>query len=85
MGLNLDQGTFNMTFGMNNQSIIHRLFGNDFPDDELSRISDEKELAFRSAIKGKVTLLPGVRDWLECFYANHIPTGGCFICSNGKY
>jgi beta-phosphoglucomutase len=72
-GIVLDQATFNMTFGMNNQTIIHRLFGNDFPDDELSKISDQKELAFRSAIKGKVNLLPGVREWLECFYANHIP------------
>jgi beta-phosphoglucomutase len=72
-GIVLDQATFNMTFGMNNQTIIHRLFGNDFPDVELSRISDEKELAFRTAIKGKVTLLPGVRDWLECFYTNIIP------------
>jgi beta-phosphoglucomutase len=72
-GIVLDQATFNMTFGMNNQTIIHRLFGNDFPDDELSRISDQKELAFRSAIKGKLTLLPGVRNWLDYFYANHIP------------
>lgn len=68
-----DRATFNMTFGMNNQTIIHRLFGDDFPDDKLSRMSDEKELAFRSAIKGKVTLLAGVREWLECFYTNHIP------------
>jgi HAD superfamily hydrolase (TIGR01509 family) len=72
-GIVFDQATFNTTFGMNNQTIIHRLFGNDFPDDNLSRMSDEKELAFRSAIKGKVNLLPGVREWLECFYANKIP------------
>ena len=74
-----------MTFGMNNQSIIYMLFGKDIPDEEFARISDEKELAFRSAIKGKVNLLPGVREWLECFYANNIPTGSCFICSDGKY
>jgi HAD superfamily hydrolase (TIGR01509 family) len=72
-GIVFDQATFNTTFGMNNQTIIHRLFGNDFPDDNLPRMSDEKELAFRSAIKGKVNLLPGVREWLECFYANKIP------------
>ncbi len=72
-GIVFDQATFNTTFGMNNQTIIHRLFGNDFPDDKLSRMSDEKELAFRSAINGKVNLLPGVREWLECFYANKIP------------
>jgi beta-phosphoglucomutase len=72
-GIVFNQATFNTTFGMNNQTIIHRLFGNDFPDVELSRISDEKELAFRTAIKGKVSLLPGVSEWLECFYANKIP------------
>jgi len=72
-GIKFDRDIFNMTFGMNNQSIIYRLFGKDLPDDEFARISDEKELAFRSAIKGKVKLLPGVREWLECFYANKIP------------
>ncbi len=58
---------------MNNQSIIYLLFGKDLPDEEFARISDEKELAFRSAIKGKANLLPGVREWLECFYANNVP------------
>ena len=72
-GINFDRDIFNTTFGMNNQSIIYKLFGKDIPDEEFARISDEKELAFRTAIKGKVTLLPGVRDWLDCFYANHIP------------
>jgi len=72
-GIKFDRDIFNMTFGMNNQSIIYKLFGSDFPDDEFARISDEKELAFRSAIKGKVNLLPGVREWLACFYSNHIP------------
>jgi beta-phosphoglucomutase len=72
-GIGFDRAIFNTTFGMNNQTIIHRLFGDNFPDAKLTRMSDEKELAFGSAIKGKVTLLPGVRDWLDCFFANHIP------------
>ena len=72
-GIVFDRVLFNTTFGMNNQSIIHSLLGNDFPDVELSKISDGKEIAFRSTIKGKVKLLPGVREWLDCFYSNQIP------------
>jgi beta-phosphoglucomutase-like phosphatase (HAD superfamily) len=72
-GIKFDRDIFNMTFGMNNQSIIYKLFGKDLPDEEFATISDEKELAFRSVIKGKVTLLQGVHEWLACFYANKIP------------
>jgi HAD superfamily hydrolase (TIGR01509 family) len=68
-----DRKLFNTTFGMNNQSIVHSILGDDFPDDELLKISDEKEYAFRAAVKGRVVVLPGVRTWLERFAAYRVP------------
>ncbi len=71
--VNYDRNLFNATFGMNNQSIVHSILGEDFPDNELLQISDQKENAFRAAVKGKVELLPGVLTWLERFAAYQIP------------
>lgn len=68
-----DRLEFNRTFGMNNHSIIRRIFGEGFPESELIRISDEKEIAFRDSIRGCLPVLPGVRFWLENFQEYGIP------------
>lgn len=72
-GVVYDRALFDSTFGMNNQSIIESFFGKDFPRDELLKLSNIKEAAYREAIHGRVELLPGVRMWLERFSEHTIP------------
>jgi len=72
-GISYDRAEFNRTFGMNNHSIIRRLFGSEFPESELLKISDAKETAFRDAIRGCLPVLPGVLLWLERFRDYSIP------------
>jgi beta-phosphoglucomutase len=72
-GVSYDRVEFNRTFGMNNHSIIRRIFGDRFPENQLIRISDDKEIAFRDAIRGCLPVLPGVRSWLERFLEDGIP------------
>jgi beta-phosphoglucomutase len=56
---------FRTTFGMNNTGILQLLLGEDADRALIAEISDDKEENFRSAIKGQVQPLPGVRDWLR--------------------
>lgn len=59
---------FLRTFGMTNPAIIRTLFEN--PAQELvDSLGEAKERAFRQNIPGNVSLLPGVKGWLERFYA----------------
>jgi HAD superfamily hydrolase (TIGR01509 family) len=72
-GVEYTRSLFNSTFGMNNQSIIESIFGKGFPVEEFLKISNGKEAAYREAIRGQVTLLPGVQLWLDRFADHGIP------------
>lgn len=56
---------FNETFGMNNWSILLLLVGPQLDQETYTRISNQKEEAFRQGICGKVQLLPGIKAALE--------------------
>jgi beta-phosphoglucomutase family hydrolase len=56
---------FNETFGMNNWSILALLLGPRLDQETYTRISNQKEEAFRQAIRCRVQLLPGVMVTLE--------------------
>jgi beta-phosphoglucomutase family hydrolase len=64
---------FNETFGMNNWSILLLLLGPQLNQDTYTRISNQKEEAFRQVIRGKVQLLPGVMETLEFLRSRGIP------------
>jgi HAD superfamily hydrolase (TIGR01509 family) len=72
-GVEYTRSLFNSTFGMNNQSIIESIFGNGFPVEDFLKISNGKEAAYREAVHGQVTLLPGVQLWLDRFADQGIP------------
>ena len=55
---------FNASFGMDNRGVLTRLLGREPEPAWLARVSDEKEAAFRDAIRGKAQPLPGVVRWL---------------------
>jgi HAD superfamily hydrolase (TIGR01509 family) len=64
-GIPFSRQVFQQTFGMNNRGILTLLLGQ-APEEELFiRISHQKETAFREAVKGRVTPLPGVLDTLN--------------------
>ncbi len=56
---------FQKTFGMNNAGILTYLLGETPSVEFVRRVSNIKEALFRNLIRGKVTLLPGIDDWLE--------------------
>jgi beta-phosphoglucomutase len=63
-GLPYTREQFNATFGMDNRGVLTTLLGREPEAAWLARVSDEKEAAFRDAIRGKAEPLPGVVLWL---------------------
>ena len=58
------------TFGRRNPDIMSLLFGTRFSAQEMDRIADEKEAAYRDATRARgVELLPGARDLIEALHA----------------
>ncbi|MBA4420310.1 MAG: beta-phosphoglucomutase [Anaerolinea sp.] len=72
-GVNFSRQHFDRVYGMNNQSTIETLYGSDVSPQLVSQISEQKEEAYRKEIRGRVQLLPGVREWLERFTTAGIP------------
>ncbi len=71
-GLSISREQFQATFGMNNAGILHLLLGESIEPELIVEIGDRKEALFRQAVKGRVRLLPGVREWLERLKARGI-------------
>lgn len=67
LGHDLTPEEFTRTFGMNNRLILHTILNRAQSDMEIQAISDRKEEYFRSSVRGSVTMLPGVSNWLEHF------------------
>src|SRR5260221_9308763 len=55
---------FNASFGMDNRGVLTTLLGHEPDPAWLARVADEKEAAFRDALRGQATPLPGVIHWL---------------------
>lgn len=63
-GLTMRREQFEATFGMNNRGILRHIFGDRLSDRQVEEISARKEAAYREGMRGRVSPLPGVRDWL---------------------
>jgi HAD superfamily hydrolase (TIGR01509 family) len=58
------------TFGFRNEIILRLHFGEHLTDEEVIRMSTEKETLYRNImLQGRIEALPGVREWLETFRA----------------
>ncbi len=55
---------FYESFGKQNAVIVPRLAGRSLTEDEINEMADYKEACYRRRIKGKLSLLPGVRELL---------------------
>ena len=64
-GITLTHGQFLATFGQVNADCIPAMFGEDTPPEEVERIADEKERAYRELVREEVPLAPGLGDLLE--------------------
>lgn len=65
IGVEISEPAFRSTFGMNNHGVLSTIMGRAVDDAFVEDIAGRKESAFRRAIRGRVTLLPGVRAALE--------------------
>jgi HAD superfamily hydrolase (TIGR01509 family) len=66
-GIDLTEAMFTRTFGQNNHAALTDMLGRPPATEELTEISDEKEIYFRAHIPGNMELLPGAADWLHRF------------------
>lgn len=60
-----DEADFRRIFGIANPDIVRLLLGETVSPYEIVQISERKEIIFREAVQVHVSLLPGVRTWLE--------------------
>ena len=63
-GIPFSADLFHRTFGMNNAGVLEIVMGKKPDPDFLTEISERKESCFRHDIRGCVTSMPGVDDWL---------------------
>ena len=64
-GLTFSDKLFSSTFGMQNYQIIPMMTSCCLTDKDISRMSDRKELIFRTLINGKLKLLAGAEDLIN--------------------
>jgi HAD superfamily hydrolase (TIGR01509 family) len=64
-GLPLTDEFIHATFGMTNPSILRELLGEDVDDPQIARYGELKEVCYRDTARGRITLMPGVRELLD--------------------
>jgi HAD superfamily hydrolase (TIGR01509 family) len=70
---------FERDFGRSNPELLLDLLP-DLTTEEHRRIADAKEAAYRRVMIGRLTVLPGVKAWMQGFHSVGIPQ---VICSSG--
>ncbi len=66
-GIPFDRQKFHLIYGLKNRDLLPYLAGKSLEPKWMDWIADQKELAFRQALPGHLSLLPGVLDWLKRF------------------
>jgi beta-phosphoglucomutase family hydrolase len=69
-GVKFTEEDFIGFFGSRNDFIVRNVLGQNIPEEDIKKITQEKELEFRDKIKGKVKLLPGVSTLLDMMRGN---------------
>jgi beta-phosphoglucomutase len=68
-GLPLTPEFIHATFGMTNPMIFRKLLGDAISDADIARYGALKEECYRDAVRGKITLMDGVRPLLDALTA----------------
>jgi HAD superfamily hydrolase (TIGR01509 family) len=66
-GISFDRQKFHYIYGLKNRDLLPYLAGKSLDPQWMEWIAGQKELAFRQALPGHLSLLPGVLDWLQRF------------------
>ena len=65
-GLRLTREQFRTTFGQRNDRILRGWLGPDAPDEQIRRIGDAKEAAYRRLMReGGLAGIPGASEWID--------------------
>ena len=65
--IHFDRQKFHLIYGLKNRDLLQFLTGKTLEPQRIEWIANQKELAFRQALPGHLSLLPGVLDWLQRF------------------
>jgi len=68
-GIPFDRQKFHKIYGLKNHDLLPYLAGRPLEPQWIEQIAAQKELAFRLALPGHLSPLPGVIDWLRRFQA----------------
>jgi beta-phosphoglucomutase len=74
-GVPITWGCFLETFGRPNREIIGRLLGRTVSEEEISRLDDLKESAFRQVVREELKPVPGARELVEVLCAGGFRVG----------
>jgi HAD superfamily hydrolase (TIGR01509 family) len=64
-----DRQKFHLIYGLKNGDLLPFLVGKPLDPAWVDWLADQKEVAFRQALPGHISPLPGVLRWLQCFNA----------------
>ncbi len=65
-GYALTYEVFVRTFGQRNDTVLRDIFGTDYPDHDIVRVADFKEVEYRRLVRENgIAALPGVLKWLR--------------------
>ncbi len=69
-GIPFDRQKFHRIYGLKNRDLLPYLLGETPALEKVEHIADQKEQAFRQALHGNLSLLPGVLEWLQRFMSH---------------
>ncbi len=69
-GSDMSEAAFRSTFGQRNDTVLRGLFGPDYSDADVARVSTVKEALYRDVVAEKgIDALPGVLRWLTTLHS----------------
>jgi HAD superfamily hydrolase (TIGR01509 family) len=72
-GVVITREQFAPLYGLSSQTIMESIIGPDVSPELVRVLTEDKESAYRDGLRGNLSLLPGVADWLARFSAAGIP------------
>lgn len=66
--IDISDDLFARLFGRPSRDIVRIIWGEDLSDEEVARLDDEKERAYRDLVRGRVPLMPAARETLPALH-----------------
>ena len=85
-GHTLTHEQFASWFGQRNDTILRRCFGDGITPEEIARLGETKEAAYRDMVRARgIEPLPGVRRWLTRLRDSRLAPGGGLVGAAGQH